>query len=136
LEAGSQAARLRSVLRQAVRETRKYGIGWFFISQTLGGLDGEILQQLRSLFFVFGLALGDEFRKLQEFAGGDKTAMELYRAFRDPQSAPRPELREFSFMAVGPVSPLSHSGKPLFFSSFNNPSEFAQENHLRLYPAR
>src|SRR5262249_4607250 len=56
IESGSQAQRLRSMLRQAVRETRKYGVGWFFISQTLGGLDNEILQQLRSLFFGFGLA--------------------------------------------------------------------------------
>jgi DNA helicase HerA-like ATPase len=131
IEPGSQAQRLRSVLRQAVRETRKYGIGWFFISQTLGGLDNEIVQQLRSLFFGFGLALGDEFRKLQEFAGGDKNAMELYRAFRDPQSAPRPDLRDFAFMAVGPVSPLSHSGKPLFFSAFNDPIEFSETNGLR-----
>jgi DNA helicase HerA-like ATPase len=130
LESGSQAQRLRSLLRQAVRETRKYGVGWFFISQTLGGLDNEILQQLRTLFFGFGLALGDEFRKLQEFAGGDRSAMGLYTAFRDPQSAPRPSLREFSFMAVGPVSPLSHSGKPLFFSAFNEPSEFFAANAM------
>src|SRR5207253_8299413 len=99
-------------------------------SQTLGGLDNEIVQQLRSLFFGFGLALGDEYRKLQEFAGGDRNAMELYRAFRDPQSAPRPDLREFAFMAVGPVSPLSHSGKPLFFTAFNDPAEFVQVNRL------
>lgn len=130
LEPGSHAQRLRSVLRQAVRETRKYGVGWFFISQTLGGLDNEIVQQLRSLFFGFGLALGDEYRKLQEFAGGDRNAMDLYRAFRDPQSAPRPDLREFAFMAVGPVSPLSHSGKPMFFSAFNDPAEFADANQL------
>jgi hypothetical protein len=130
IESGSQAQRLRSMLRQAVRETRKYGVGWFFISQTLGGLDNEILQQLRSLFFGFGLALGDEFRKLQEFAGGDKNAMSLYTAFRDPQSAPRPDLRDFAFMAVGPVSPLSHSGKPLFFSAFSDPAEFGTTNNI------
>jgi DNA helicase HerA-like ATPase len=69
LESGSQAEVLRSVLRRAVRETRKYGVGWFLISQTLGGIDNEILQQLRILFFGFGLALGDEFRKLGEYAG-------------------------------------------------------------------
>lgn len=131
IDSGSQAQKLRSMLRQAVRETRKYGVGWFFISQTLGGLDNEILQQLRSLFFGFGLALGDEFRKLQEFAGGDKNAMSLYTAFRDPQSAPRADLRDFAFMAVGPVSPLSHSGKPLFFSAFSDPVEFGTANGIR-----
>ena len=130
LERGSQAELLRNTLRHAVRETRKYGIGWFFVSQTLGGIDNSILQQLRSLFFGFGLALGDEFRKLGEFAGGDNRAMDLYQSFRDPHSAPRPDLREFSFMAVGPVSPLAFSGRPLFFSAFTEPSEFLNINHL------
>ncbi len=130
LDRGSEAEQLRNTLRHAVRETRKYGIGWFFVSQTLGGIDNDILQQLRVLFFGFGLALGDEFRKLGEFAGGDKRAMELYQSFRDPHSAPRPDLREFPFMAVGPVSPLSFSGKPLFFSAFTDPTEFLSVNGL------
>jgi len=130
LEPGSQAEVLRSVLRRAVRETRKYGVGWFLISQTIGGIDTEILQQLRMLYFGFGLALGDEFRKLKEFAGGDARAMDLYQSFRDPHSAPRPDLQEFPFMAVGPVSPLSFSGKPIFFSAFTDPQEFLEVNGL------
>lgn len=130
LDIGSQAEVLRNVLRRAVRETRKYGVGWLLISQTLGGIDNEILQQLRILFFGFGLALGDEFRKLGEFAGGDKRSMELYQSFRDPHSAPRRDLREFPFMAVGPVSPLAFSGRPLFFSAFIKPQEFLDENNL------
>ena len=44
--------------------------------------------------------------------------MELYKSVRDPHSAPRRELRKFPFIAVSPVSPLSFSGKPLFFSAF------------------
>ncbi len=127
---GSEAEQLRSTLRRAVRETRKYGIGWFFISQTLGGIDNEILQQLRSHFFGFGLALGDEFRKLREFAGGDNRAMDLYQSFRDPHSAPRADLREFPFMAVGPISPLSFSGRPIFFSAFTDPDKFLASNKL------
>ena len=138
LGAGTQAEALRSTLRRAVRETRKYGVGWLLISQTLGGIDNEILQQLRIHFFGFGLALGDEFRKLREFAGGDNRAMELYQSFRDPHSAPRRDLREFSFMAVGPVSPLSFSGRPLFFSAFIDPQEFIKANSLaamsRMFP--
>ena len=130
IQGGSEEEQLRTTLRRAVRETRKYGIGWFFISQTLGGIDNDILQQLRILFFGFGLALGDEFRKLREFAGGDRRAMDLYQSFRDPHSAPSPDLREFPFMAVGPVSPLSFSGRPLFFSAFTDSEEFLNANGL------
>jgi hypothetical protein len=132
LDEDSEADRLRSLLRRAVRETRKYGIGWFFISQTLGGIDNEILQQLRILAFGFGLAMGTEFDRLRDFAGGDKRSLELYQSFRDPQSFPRRDLQEFPFMAVGPVSPLAFSGKPLFFTAFTDPSEFLRVNQLRV----
>jgi hypothetical protein len=84
------------------------------------------------LFFGFGLALGEEFRRLREFIGGDNRAMELYQSFRDPQSFPRRDLQEFPFMAVGPLSPLSFSGRPLFFSVFTDPREFIQVNRLPL----
>ena len=130
LDEDTHAERLRLLLRRAVRETRKYGIGWFFISQTLGGLDNEILQQLRILAFGFGLAMGSEFDRLRDFCGGDKRALELYQSFRDPQSFPRRDLQEFPFMAVGPVSPLAFSGKPLFFTAFTDPAEFARVNSL------
>jgi hypothetical protein len=130
LEEDSDADKLRSLLRRAVRETRKYGLGWFFISQTLGGIDQEILQQLRILAFGFGLALGSEFDRLRDFVGGDKRSLELYQSFRDPQSFPRRDLQEFPFMAVGPVSPLAFSGKPVFFTAFTEWSEFRRENEL------
>jgi len=130
LDEGSEADRLRSLLRRAVRETRKYGIGWFFISQTLGGIDNEILQQLRILAFGFGLAMGTEFDRLRDFVGGDKRSLELYQSFRDPQSFPRRDLQEFPFMAVGPVSPLAFSGKPIFFTAFTDPAEFRRVNNL------
>jgi len=131
LDEGSEADHLRSLLRRAIRETRKYGIGWFFISQTLGGIDNEILQQLRILAFGFGLAMGSEFDRLRDFAGGDKRSLELYQSFRDPQSFPHRDLQEFPFMAVGPVSPLAFSGKPLFFTAFTEPAEFLRVNQLR-----
>jgi DNA helicase HerA-like ATPase len=136
LEEGSGADRLRSLLRRAIRETRKYGLGWFFISQTLGGLDNEILQQLRILGFGFGLAMGTEFDRLRDFAGGDERALELYQSFRDPQSFPRRDLQEFPFMAVGPVSPLAFSGRALFFTAFTDPNEFLRENNMQRQPAR
>ena len=114
-----QASELRNELKRAVRETRKYGVGWMFISQTMQGLDSEILMQLRAMFLGYGLAFGLEFRRLQELAGGDDDSMTLYRSFRDPQSAIDTQSKEFPFMAIGPISPMPFSGKPMFFSAFN-----------------
>lgn len=130
LEQDSEAERLRLLLRRAVRETRKYGLGWFLISQTLGGIDPEILQQLRILSFGFGLAMGSEFDRLKDFAGGDKRSLELYQSFRDPQSFPARHLQEFPFMAVGPISPLAFSGKPVFFNMFTDMQRFLDANNM------
>lgn len=130
IEDNTEASRLRTLLRRAVRETRKYGLGWFFISQTLGGIDNEILQQLRILAFGFGLTLGTEFDRLRDFGGGDKRSLELYQSFRDPQTFPDKKLQEFPFMAVGPVSPLAFSGKPIFFTMFTDMDSFLQKNKI------
>ncbi len=130
--AGEDAAArgVRSVLVDAARTTRKYGLGWLFISQTLSSLDMEILQQLRILFFGFGLGLGQEFQSLRQLVGSSGKALELYQLFRDPHSSFDARSREYSFMTIGPVSPLSFSGTPLFFNAFNNVDDFLSANGL------
>ena len=120
------ALRLRGALRDAVRTTRKYGLGWMFISQTLASLDREILQQLRMYFFGYGLAWGRELDALRELVGGNKAAQRLYQQFQDPESSAGE--RKYPFMSVGPSSPLATSQIPQFFNSLQFPDEFASEN--------
>ena len=122
---------VRSVLIDATRTTRKYGLGWLFISQTLSSLHTEILQQLRIFFFGFGLGLGQEFQSLRELVGSSGTALDLYQSFRDPHSAFDVMGREYSFMTIGPVSPLSFSGSPLFLNVFNEVESFLKANNLQ-----
>ncbi|MFN3739498.1 MAG: ATP-binding protein [Thermodesulfovibrionales bacterium] len=124
---------VRLSLLDAVRTTRKYGLGWMFISQTLSSLHKEIIGQLRILFFGFGLALGTEFMALKEIAGGDPDALKLYQSFRDPHSAFDIASRQYAFMTVGPVSPLSFAGTPLFLTVYNTPEEFLRVNRLNPY---
>lgn len=121
---------VRSVLIDAARTTRKYGLGWLFISQTLSSLHREILNQLRIFFFGFGLALGQEFQSLRELVGSSGTALELYKLFRDPHSAFDVQSRQYSFMTIGPVSPLSFAGSPLFLNAFNKVDDFLRANGL------
>jgi len=122
---------VRNSLLDAVRTTRKYGLGWMFISQTLSSLHKEIINQLRIFFFGFGLALGNEFMSLKELIGGEPNALKLYQSFRDPHSAFDIASRQYAFMTTGPVSPLSFAGTPLFFTAFNTPEKFLDTNKLR-----
>ncbi len=122
-----QERMLLNELKRAVRETRKYGVGWMFISQTMQGIDAEILMQLRAMFFGYGLAMGLEFTRLRELAGGDDEAMNLYRSFRDPQSAVDAESKHFPFMVIGPISPMPFSGQPMFISALGT-EDFLRAN--------
>ncbi|MFC1466793.1 MAG: ATP-binding protein [Candidatus Brachytrichaceae bacterium NZ_4S206] len=121
---------VRGILIDAARTTRKYGVGWLFISQTLSSLHREILEQLRIFFFGFGLGMGAEFKALSELVGGRSKALDLYQLFRDPHSSFDIASREYSFMTIGPVSPLSFAGTPLFFNAFNTVQEFLDTNAL------
>jgi len=121
---------VRAILRDAARTTRKYGLGWLFISQTLSSLDMEIIQQLRIFFFGFGLGLGQEFQSLRQLVGSASPALDLYQLFRDPHSSFDLASRTYSFMTIGPVSPLSFSGTPLFFNAFNKVEEFLIANRF------
>jgi hypothetical protein len=127
---GDAARGVRNVLIDAARTTRKYGLGWLFISQTLSSLHPEILQQLRIFFFGFGLGLGQEFQSLRQLVGSSGTALDLYQLFRDPHSAFDARSRQYSFMTIGPVSPLSFSGSPLFLNVFNTVEAFLETNNL------
>ena len=91
------------------------------------GIDPEVLLQLRAMFFGYGLSFGLEFQRLRELAGGDDEAMNLYRSFRDPQSAVHPQFKQFPFMAIGPISPMPFAGQPMFFSAFNA-ADFEDKN--------
>ena len=119
---GAELAPLRATLRDAVRTTRKYGLGWMFVSQTLASLDREIISQLRMYFFGYGLAWGSELDALGDLIGGNPSALRLYQQFRDPESSLGE--RKYPFMALGPSSPLSFSLIPMFFESLRFPDEF------------
>jgi len=118
----SEIANLTQSFVDAVRTTRKYGLGYLFITQQLASLHPDILQQLRLNAFGFGLTMGSEYSKLEELVG-DKQALSLYRSFVDPQSS-----RQFPFMFTGPASPLSFTGAPLFIQVFTRFEDFVTAN--------
>ena len=124
----SNLEQLRTTLLDAVRTTRKYGLGWLFISTSLSSIHRDILQQLRIIFFGFGLSLGSDLITLREIVSDEK-AIDLYRTFTDPASSFNTKTRKYSFMTQGPVSPLSFSGSPFFFNAFRS-DVFIKENNL------
>lgn len=122
---------VRRKLLDVSRTTRKYGLGWMFISTSLSSIHKDVLRQLRIIFFGSGLSLGSDYNMLRELIS-DPNALKLYQTFTDPASAIDAESKQFSFMTKGPVSPLSFSGTPLFFNAFNSDKEFLNVNKIQL----
>ena len=106
----------------AVRTTRKYGIGHMFITQSLESMDDEIIKQMRIFALGFGLTFGSEIRKIRELID-NQAALNLYKSFIDPGNR-----KEFPFMFSGPVSPLSATGAPLFVEIYNKYEDFINKN--------
>lgn len=113
-----QIAELSKEIIDSVRTTRKFGIGYMFITQTIESLDREIVQQIRIFSFGYGMTSGPELRKISELVNND-SAIRLYKSFIDPSSNGK-----FPFMFFGPVSPLSFTGSPLFIDIYNDSSNF------------
>lgn len=103
-----KAKQLNSQIVDAVRTTRKYGVGFMFISQTIESIHNEIIQQMRIFSFGYGLTMGSEMNKIKQIIN-DEGAAKFYRSFIDPSSNGK-----FPFMFFGPISPLSFTGTPLF----------------------
>ena len=91
-----------------VRTTRKYGIGYMFITQTLESLHKEIMRQIRIFAFGYGLTSGVEFIQVKNIIN-DEAGAKFYRGFIDPASN-----NKYPFMFYGPISPLAFTGAPLF----------------------
>ena len=118
----SEMSNLTRAFVDGVRTTRKYGLGYMFITQTIASLHKEIIQQLRLYAFGYGLTSGSEYRQIEELVS-EKQALSLYKSFVDPQSN-----KQYPFMFLGPISPLSFTGSPLFIQMFTEFSKFKEAN--------
>ena len=104
----------------AVRTTRKYGVGYMFITQSLYSLDNDIVNQMRIFSFGYGLTIGSELRRVKEIINND-SALSLYRSFIDPGSN-----KKYPFMFFGPVSPLSFTGAPVFIEAYKTHADLSR----------
>ena len=116
---------LTTSIIDAVRTTRKYGIGYMFITQTIESLHEEIRRQIRIFAFGYGLTSGSEFAKIKDIINDDAGA-KFYRSFIDPAAN-----NKFPFMFYGPISPLSFTGAPLFLEMDGKLTDYSFDSSLK-----
>jgi len=111
---------LTNQLADCARETRKYGIGWTYITQNIGGLNPTIFDMLGVRICGFGLGTSD-LRAMEDHIDS-KDSLQLYRTFANPE-----QTYQYSYMITGPFSPLSFTQAPLFVTTFR-PNEWMENN--------
>lgn len=111
------------------RDTRKFGIGWLYITQSTRSLNQDIWAQLTVRVFGYGLNGGD-LDKMAEVVD-DRSVLRLYRTFANPRQSGR-----YPFMLTGPVSPLAANATPVSVYVYTDFDEFRTENHAWIAPVR
>lgn len=116
----TELERLRKNIRRGVRETRKYGIGWMFITQSTVDFDKEIYRQLHDYFFLYGLGIGADLTHMQEIV--PKEFIEYYKTLPNPK-----QTSIYWVMHVGSFN-LINTATSATFVKLAEPDEFLQLN--------
>jgi hypothetical protein len=104
------------LLGRYIRETRKFGVGWMFITTSLADMDRAIVDQTGVRIFGYGLSMGPELARLKECVT-DPSDINFYLTFPHPLNALEDDQRIYSYMITGPISPLSNNYSPIFISA-------------------
>ncbi|HEX6520500.1 MAG TPA: DUF87 domain-containing protein [Streptosporangiaceae bacterium] len=111
---------LTNQLADCARETRKYGVGWTYITQNIGSLNPTIFDMLGVRICGYGLGTSD-LRAMEDHIDS-KDSLQLYRTFANPE-----QTNQYPYMIAGPFSPLSFTQAPLFVNTFR-PAEWVRRN--------
>jgi DNA helicase HerA-like ATPase len=101
---------LSTALARYARETRKYGIGWTYITQNPTGMNRAIFDMLAVRVCGFGLG-GSDLRMMEDYVDS-RDSIQLYLTFANPEQTER-----YHYMIAGPFSPLSFTKAPLFVTT-------------------
>jgi len=119
-ELPSEIRELTSQLADCARETRKYGVGWTYITQNIASLNPTIFDMLGVRICGYGLGTTD-LRAMEDHIDA-KDSLQLYRTFANPE-----QTSQYPYMIAGPFSPLSFTQAPLFVTTFR-PEEWVRRN--------
>lgn len=109
------------------RDTRKFGIGWLYISQSTRSVNLSIWEQMSMRVFGFGLS-GIDLDKISEIVD-DKSSLRLYRAFGNPRATGK-----YPFLLTGPVSPLAANATPIVLTVYTDFQDFRDDNQHWIKP--
>ena len=115
-----EMAELKEQIETNVRETRKYGIGWLFITQSTANFSTDVYRQLHDIFFLSGLGISADKDHMKERVPDEY--LEIYQTMPDPKST-----GDYWFMHTGSLATLSVVASATFVKIMS-PEEFLKMN--------
>jgi hypothetical protein len=115
---------LSEKLAEYGRITRKYGLGWMYVLQNPHELNTAVWESLKSGFRAFGYGLTGADLDLIKAQVDSADSVALYRSFTQPSNMNR----QYPFMLVGAISPLSFTMTPLYTSVYTSFEQWCEAN--------
>jgi len=115
--------RLLKLIEDATRTTRKYGIGWMFITQSIADFSKEVYRQIHDHVFAWGLGIGADETHVSQVVG--RELFELYQTLPNPKQS-----GTYGFMVAGGIVALGTRGTPMVIRGFPSMEKFLSVNSL------
>jgi len=114
---------LQRRLVDAAQTTRKYGIGWMFITTSIADFHNDTYRSLHNYVFAWGLGIGIDERHVREVVGDEM--FNVYRTLPNPKQS-----GIYTFMVSGPIVAAGTRGMPVIIRGFENTDIITRVNNL------
>lgn len=115
--------RMRRTLEDATRTTRKLGVGWCYITQSIASFNKEIFRQLGTKVLGFGIGTGADNDHLESAFNHDKDLIAQYRRLPRPLST-----NVFPFAIIGELVALGNGSRALFITAPSDQADLVRLN--------
>jgi len=116
-------SRLKGMIVESQKTSRKYGIGWMFINQRTADFDKDVYSQLEDYVFCWGLGVGADETNVTNIVGNEM--------FEEYQTLPNPKQSDiYSYMISGGIVAVGTVGTPLIVKGFGGVEEVLEANNL------
>ncbi|MAT96875.1 MAG: hypothetical protein CL608_07005 [Anaerolineaceae bacterium] len=110
-------------LADAIRTTRKLGVGWFYITQSFADFDKRIFRQIQTKILGIGIGTGVDEEHLQAALNRDQKIVEFYKGL------PRPTTTGvFPYAIIGELVALGNGNRGLFVSAPKSQEQLVKMN--------
>ena len=113
--------RIGGYIENKVKELRKYGVGFQFITQTLTEIKKEVFRSLHYRVYGVGMSVGADANHIEDKEG--RKNFQTYSTLPDPKLS-----GVYSFMVCGTLVAMGTTGKPMFIEGFESDDEILREN--------